>query len=137
MLLAHIALFIYYTPTLAIAQNMVDATMRASSAFTVGIVFGLVGAGLGPTIVGIISDLAARHSFDAGQFSTLCPGGAARHEAGAALANACAAASAHGIRFAMGAVALLLLWASLHYLLAARALRADLDTVYRPAGPEA
>jgi len=37
----------------------------------------------------------------------------------------------------MGAVALLLLWGSLHYLLAARALRADLDTVYRPAGPEA
>ncbi len=26
---------------------------------------------------------------------------------------------------------------SLHYLLAARALRADLDTIYRPAGPEA
>jgi len=62
---------------------------------------------------------------------------AARREAGAALANACAAASAHGIRIAMGAVALLLLWGSLHYLLAARALRADLDTVYRPAGPEA
>ena len=78
LLLAHVALFIYYTPTLAIAQNMVDATMRASSAFTVAIVFGLVGAGLGPTIVGIISDLAARQSFDAGQFSALCPGGAAR-----------------------------------------------------------
>ena len=137
LLLAHVALFIYYTPTLAIAQNMVDATMRASSAFTVAIVFGLVGAGLGPTIVGIISDLAARQSFDAGQFSALCPGGAARQEAGAALANACAAASAHGIRFAMGAVALLLLWGSLHYLLAARAMRADLDTVYRPARPEA
>ncbi len=137
LLLAHVALFVYYTPTLAIAQNMVDASMRASSAFTVAIVFGLVGAGLGPTIVGVISDLAARHSFDAGQFSALCPGGAARRGAGAALADACAAASAHGIRFAMGAVALLLLWASLHYLLAARTLRADLDTLYRPTGSAA
>ena len=132
---AHVALFIFYTPTLAIAQNMVDASMRASSAFTVAIVFGLVGAGLGPTIVGLISDLAARHSFEAGQFAILCPGGAARPGAGPDLTTACAAASARGIRFAMAGVALLLLWGSLHYLLAARTLRTDLNTVYRPAKP--
>jgi MFS family permease len=132
LLPAHVALFIYYTPTLAIAQNMVDASMRASSAFAVALVFGLVGAGLGPTIVGVISDLAARQSFTAGRFASLCPGGLARPGSPADLMDACSSASAHGIHFAMAAVALLLLWSSLHYLLAARTVRADLDTKYQP-----
>lgn len=50
----------------------------------------------------------------------------------AALMDACASASAHGIRIAMAAVTLLLLWGSLHYFLAARTVRADLDTTYQP-----
>jgi MFS family permease len=137
LLPAHVALFIFYTPTLTIAQNMVDASMRASSSFTVAIVFGLVGIGLGPTTVGVISDLAAGRSFGAGSFVAQCPGGAARPGAGSDLANACAAASAHGIQFAMAAVAVLLLWGSLHYFLAARTLRADLDARYRPIGTPA
>jgi predicted MFS family arabinose efflux permease len=132
LLPAHVALFIFYTPTLAIAQNMVDASMRASSAFTVAIVFGLVGTGLGPTIVGIISDFAARESFGAGNFAAQCPGGAARPGAEAALSSACSISSAYGIRFAMAAVVFLLLWGSLHYFLAARTLRADLDARYQP-----
>ncbi len=138
LLPAHVALFVFYTPTLAISANMVGANMRASSAFTVAIVFGLVGAGLGPTIVGVVSDLAAHYSFGvgnsfgAGDFASQCPGGASRPGAGTVLANACATASAHGIRFAMAAVVLLLLLGSLHYFLAARTLRADLDTAYRP-----
>ena len=132
LLFAHVAIFVFYTPTIAIAQNMVDASMRASSAFTVALVFGLVGTGLGPIVVGIISDLAAHAYFGAGSFTGQCPGGVAPLGSSAELANACAAASANGIRFAMAAVVLLLLWGSLHYLLAARTLRADLDTHYRP-----
>jgi predicted MFS family arabinose efflux permease len=132
LLPAHIALFIFYTPTLAIAQNMVDASMRASSAFTVAVVFGLVGTGFGPTLVGIISDAAARRHFGAGDFTSECPGGIGRLGADAALANSCTTASAHGIRFAMAAVVLLLLWGSLHYFLAARTLRKDLNARYSP-----
>jgi hypothetical protein len=140
LLPAHVALFVYYTPTLTIAQNMVDASMRASSAFTVAIVFGLVGVGLGPTLVGIISDLAANHyfgagNFGAGSFSAQCPGGAARPGAQSALASACSTASAHGIQFSMTAVAVLLLLGSLHFFLAARCLRADLDARYRHPAP--
>jgi predicted MFS family arabinose efflux permease len=131
LLPAHVALFIFYTPTLAIAQNMVDASMRASSAFTVAIVFGLVGIGLGPTLVGIISDHAASHYFGAGSFADQCPGGVARPGAEVAMSSACATASAHGIQIAMAAVTVLLLWGSLHYLLAARTLRTDLDARYR------
>ncbi len=132
LLFAHVAIFVFYTPTIAIAQNMVDASMRASSAFTVSMVFGLVGVGVGPIFVGIISDLAARHYFGAGNFAQQCPGGAAPPGSAAELASSCAAASASGIHFAMAAVVLFLLWGSLHYLLAARTLRADLDRHYRP-----
>lgn len=132
LLFAHVAIFVFYTPTIAIAQNMVDASMRASSAFTVSMVFGLVGVGVGPIFVGIISDLAARHYFGAGYFAQQCPGGAAPPGSAAELASSCAAASASGIHFAMAAVVLFLLWGSLHYLLAARTLRADLDRHYRP-----
>jgi predicted MFS family arabinose efflux permease len=132
LLFAHVAIFVFYTPTIAIAQNMVDASMRASSAFTVALVFGLVGTGLGPILVGILSDLAAHYYFGAGHFALQCPGGAAPSGSTAELAASCSAASANGIRFAMAAVALLLLLGSLQYLLAARTLRADLDTRYRP-----
>jgi MFS family permease len=124
-------------PTLVIAQNMVDASMRASSAFTVALVFGLVGAGLGPTIGGIMSDLAARHSFAAGNFAAQCPGGTSRPGADSALTSACSISSAYGIRVAMAAVAFLLLWGSLHYFLAARTLRADLDARYQPTARRA
>ena len=48
----------------------------------------------------------------------------------AALSSACSISSAYGIRFAMAAVVFLLLWGSLHYFLAARTLRADLDARY-------
>lgn len=130
LICAHVSMFVYYSPTLAIAQNMVGANMRASSAFVVsGLVLGLVGIGLGPTLVGFLSDRFAAHDF-AG-FLASCPGGLAPHGAPAAIASACRSASATGIRQAMIVMALLCLWSALHYVLAARTLRADLDTHYQ------
>ncbi len=130
LLIGHVALFVFWTPTLAMAQNMVGANMRASSAFVVNLVLGLVGIGLGPTLVGIFSDRFAHLAFAAGDFSTLCPGGAAAEGAGAALNQACQQASATGVQHAIMAMSLLLAWAGVHYFLAARDLRRDLDTHY-------
>jgi len=127
---AHAVLFVYYTPTLAIAQNMVGANMRASAAFLVSFVLGFVGIGFGPTIIGIMSDLLAQHAFTLGDFAAMCPGGAAPPGAPADLAAACSQASADGIRNALGAITILLGWAAVHYLLAGRSLRRDLDTHY-------
>jgi MFS family permease len=132
LLVAHAALFVFYTPTLAIAQNMVDASMRASSAFAAAVVLGLVGAGLGPTLVGILSDVAANRYFTAGNFNVMCPGGSALPGSESTIAQACGSASAKGITFAIGAIVCLLLWASIHFWLAARDLRIDLDTRYQP-----
>jgi hypothetical protein len=48
----------------------------------------------------------------------------------ATLADACRDASATGIRQALMIMALLCLWSAVHYVLAARTLRRDLDTHY-------
>jgi MFS family permease len=128
---AQIALFVFFTPTLTIAQNMVGATMRASSAFTAAIVISLVGTGLGPIVVGAISDLVARHTFTLGQFRSACPGGAALPTANSLIQHACTEASSRGISTAMASITALLLLGSLHFLIAARTIRADFDTQYR------
>jgi predicted MFS family arabinose efflux permease len=125
--IAHVAMFTYYTPTLALAQNMVGANMRASASFVVAFVLGMVGIGLGPTIVGILSDLFAHNAF-AGDFATACPGGLAPAGASATLAGQCFEASRQGIVMAIAVMSLSFAWAALHYLLAARTLRRDLDT---------
>jgi predicted MFS family arabinose efflux permease len=130
LLLGHVALFVYWTPTLALAQNMVGANMRASSSFVVSLVIGLVGIGLGPTLMGILSDAFARAAFAPGHFAASCPGGTALPGAGAFFAEACATASAAGVRHAIMMMSLIFLWAGVHYFLAARTLRHDLDTIY-------
>ena len=128
---AHIALFVYWTPTLAMAQNMVGANMRASSGFIVSLVISVIGMGIGPTLIGILSDRFANFVFGAGNFAQMCPGGEARFGASTSLSHACADASAAGVRYALIAMMLPLIWASLHYLLASRMVRQDLDTHYR------
>ncbi len=132
LIAAHIAMFVYYTPTMAIAQNMVGASMRASSGFLIALVIGLVGIGLGPTLVGFLSDAYATHSFTLGEYAVLCPKGLPAPGAAADLATACREASATGIRNALMTTALVAIWGAMHYLLAARRVRQDLDTLYVP-----
>jgi predicted MFS family arabinose efflux permease len=134
LIAAHLCMFLYYAPSLALAQNMVGANMRASSAFFVSLVLGLVGIGLGPPIVGFLSDHFAAQAFALGAFPASCPGGTAPAQAPQALVTACSTASAAGIRHALMVMSLLGLWAALHYLLAARDLRRDLATRYQPTG---
>ncbi len=129
LICAHVSMFVFYSPTLAIAQNMVGANMRASSAFVVsGLVLGLVGIGVGPTLVGFLSDRFASHAFAA--YLSSCPGGRALPGSLPSLADACHHASATGVRQALMVMALLCAWSAVHYVLASRTLREDLDTHY-------
>ncbi|MBO9671267.1 MAG: MFS transporter [Sphingobium sp.] len=130
LLIGHVTLFVYYTPSIALTQNMVDSSMRASAAFILTITLNLIGIGLGPTLVGFISDTMAAHSFALGDFAQLCPGGAAGPGATAGLAEACSAASRAGIAWAIALASLLFLWSAAHYWLAARHLEVDLDRAY-------
>jgi predicted MFS family arabinose efflux permease len=130
LMAAHIFLFVYYTPSLALAQNMVGASMRASSAFITAFVIGMVGIGLGPTIVGLLSDDYARHAFTLGSYTALCPKGLPPPGAAANIVSACKDASAIGMRNALMTMGVIPLWAAVHYFLAARTLRRDLEVSY-------
>jgi len=111
-------------------MNMVGANMRASSAFVINVVLGLVGIGLGPTLAGIFSDYFAHRAFALGDFARQCAGGAAPAGASTTLAQACDAASAAGVRNAIIVMSILFIWAGLHYFLAAKHLASDLDRHY-------
>lgn len=129
LIAAHISMFVFYSPTLALAQNMVGANMRASSAFVVsGLIMGLIGIGVGPTLSGFLSDRFATKVF--ATYLASCPGGRAPHGSLPALADACRTAGATGVRQALMVLSLLCIWAAVHYVLAARHLRQDLDTHY-------
>jgi predicted MFS family arabinose efflux permease len=131
LIVAHTVLFVYYTPSLAIAQNMVGPSMRASSAFVIQLVLSLVGIGIGPTLAGILSDVFARRAFTLGDYASSCPGGAPLASEAARLGDSCAQASAQGLKHAMVVVSLLFVWAGLHYVLASRTLKRDLDTHWK------
>jgi len=128
LIAGHVAMFVYYTPTLGLAANMVGANMRGTSAWLASLVLGLVGVGLGPTVVGMMSDFFAQQAFGAGNFRAVCPAGQAILTA---LSDACSNASALGVKHAVMAIALVCIWAAGHFLLASINLRKDLDTHYQ------
>ena len=134
LIIGHVMLFVYWTPTLALAQNMVGASMRASSTFVFNFILGLVGIGLGPTLVGILSDRLASSAFTIGDFAASCPRGRPVTGALSEHLQACADASATGLRHALMLMSLTFIWASVHYYLASRTLRRDLETRYVPPG---
>lgn len=130
LMFAHVTMFVYYAPSLAIAQNMVGANMRATAGFVVSAVLGLVGIGFGPTLNGLLSDHFASGAFTLGSFAAMCPKGFAPVGSSADLVAACKAASATGLKHAMYVMSTLCVWAALHYVLAARTIREDFDTLY-------
>jgi hypothetical protein len=131
LIAAHVTLFVYFTPTLGLAANMVSANMRGAATWVASLVLSFVGVGLGPTVVGFMSDLFAQQAFHAGNFKAVCPAGQAIIPA---LSAQCSNASAEGVKHAVMAVALVCLWAAAHFLMASRNLGKDLDTHFETAG---
>ncbi|MBL8552456.1 MAG: MFS transporter [Hyphomonadaceae bacterium] len=122
-----IALISHYGPLLGIVQNLAPPRARASAAALVGLVFAIFGVGLGPTLVGILSDHFATQSFGEG-FAAACPGGRAPAGASELFQANCASASAAGMRTAFSVMVLAFPWAALHFLIASFTLRRDLHT---------
>ena len=127
---ANLSLATYMAPSSATMQNLIGPRMRAMTAAIAGMVVGLFGAGLGPTLLGIASDLYASASFVSGDFIAQCPGGRAPAGAESILDAACRSASSEGLRLALISALAFFVWAAVHYVAAARTLRRDL---YVPA----
>jgi hypothetical protein len=106
-----------------VAQNLMEPRMRATAAAVVGIMTNLVGAGLGPLVVGGLSDQIARRAITGGDIGTVSAGARAAETAPAGPSRA---ASAHGLQWACILGALIYFWGALHFALAARTLRRDL-----------
>lgn len=92
--------YCYLGPTAGVFQNMMHPRMRASSTAFVGLVYSLVGAALGPVLIGGLSD---------------------RFAVGATPAGA-----AIGLSHAMAAMTVFYVWGAIHYLIATRHLRHEL-----------
>jgi len=88
---------LYLGPTFAMTQALVPPRMRAQAAAVLLLILNLIGMGLGPQFVGLLSDLLAPRFGD------------------------------ESIRYALlGTIVVGALWSALHYALAARTLREDL-----------
>jgi len=89
----------YLGPTFAVTQSLVGPSMRAMASAILLFIINLIGLGLGPQAVGLLSDLLV---------------GVAGHES---------------LRYALLSVALVNVWSTIHYFLAARSLSEDLERV--------
>ena len=92
--------YTYLGPSQGVFQNLMHPRMRATSYAVVGIIYALIGGGLGPLLVGALSDRLAPDASGAG--------------------------SANGLAAAMAVTAIFYLWAAVHFLIARRRIREEL-----------
>jgi MFS family permease len=122
MLLGGLCVSVYFAPSFALAQNLVEPRMRASAAALVLLAMNVLGQGVGPLLMGLVSDVAAGRAFVSGDYRTVCLGAPA---AGGPAAD-CARASAEGLQHAIIGAVVFFAWGALHYMLAARSVTHDL-----------
>ena len=114
LMVAPIFHYMYLGPMYAVTQSVVHPRMRATAVAIMLLIVNLIGYGLGPPLVGALSDfLANRELVSAGLTAAACKG-AGGHD------PACAPALAHGLRYAMMAAVCVLAWPMVHFFLAAR-----------------
>jgi hypothetical protein len=119
-------LLLFYGPTLGMIQNLLEPKMRATGMALWSVFYTFVGSSVGPPIVGFLSDRFAQSAFGERSFVASCPGGVAPKGSAQALIDACANASAFGIKQAMSIIVCSAFIAALCYFMASRTLREDL-----------
>ncbi len=139
MMIAAMIHYFYLGPMYAVSGGVVDSRMRATAVAITLFVVNLLGYGLGPLLIGILST-ALKTSFLEGIDPTLAlsacqpllslaPEARAALQ-GAELANleACATSDAKGLQWSIVIFICGYGWAALHYLLAGRTLQRDMVT---------
>ena len=95
----------YLAPSFSTLQRLVRARERALGTAVLFLVINLIGLGLGPSLVGAVSDVLNGWFLQDGMSSEI--------------------ARAQGLRWALGIMVCVNLWSFVHYMLAARTLEAD------------
>ena len=110
--------FAFYTamgPCIATLHGSLDSYSRATGSALFLMVMHLIGQGLGPPLIGLVSDMLSSMLYAGGPFAADCAGAAAQVPG-----SACAAASAHGLRYAMAVFAIFFVLAGVLLYLGAR-----------------
>lgn len=130
LLLANISTDMKNGPNFAAAQNLAPPHMRATASAVLMVAAICLGSGLGPIILGVTSDLVASAAFpdSLGAFSQICVGGRAAEGASSELVNACARASAAGLRGGLMAPCITFFLAGSCFILCGRAISKPLET---------
>ncbi len=113
-----LTLYLFHAPAQAVIHNLAHPRSRATAIALYMLCTASVGLALGPTVVGLLSDILAQRAFAAdgfGVFSSMCPGGVAPADALQALSDACHNASMVGVREAMVACTVLYVWGAAHF----------------------
>lgn len=126
MLIGSAAFYTAMGPSIATLHGSFSAHSRATGSAVFLLIIHLLGQGLGPPLVGVVSDTVSAAMYTGGNFASECAGAAAQIEG-----SACARASADGLRYAIGTFALFFVGAGGLLYLAARA---GWKTVARTAG---
>lgn len=120
LMVAAITHYFYLGPMYAVTQGVVAPRMRATAVAVLLFVVNLLGYGLGPPVIGALSDFLANGQLAPLGLSTeVCADAAQRGNA------QCAAGVETGLRWAMMIGVCIYLWAGIHFLLSARTLRRD------------
>jgi predicted MFS family arabinose efflux permease len=118
LMIGAVAHYFYLGPMYAITQGVVAPRMRATAVAVLLFIVNLIGYGMGPPVIGALSDLLAN--------SQLAPHGLTSDMCAARPGDAqCAAGIETGLRWAMMIGVLGYLWAAVHFLMSARSLRRD------------
>ena len=118
LMLGAITHYFYLGPMYAVTQGVVAPRMRATAVAVLLFIVNLIGYGMGPPVIGALSDwLANMQLAPLGLSSTVCA-----ERAGDAQ---CASGIESGLRYAMMIGVCGYLWAALHFLVSARSLRRD------------
>lgn len=117
--LGMIAIYAYVAPAFAQVHALAEERSRATVTSIYYLVTNLVGLGLGPPLLGALSDIWARDrlGLDSAGFVRACLTQSNAPQSG------CAPAMAHGMEMALVAMSLLPLAAAIHFLLVARRYR--------------
>jgi len=116
----HIFQYLYLGPMYALSQGVVHPRMRATAVALLLFIVNIIGYGLGPPVIGAVSDLLAN--------ANLAPAGLsveACKTAAADVAATCAKGTAFGLQYAIVIGYLGFLWAAVHFLLCWRPMQKD------------
>ena len=98
-------------PNYAAIHALLTPTIRATAISLILLLWAIVGLGLGPPLIGVLSDRLAVRAFE-GDFASACR--VAVGGGGAVGDPACATASAQGVSLALTICSLAFFWAAFH-----------------------